>query len=685
MDSQEGDSEKNDSFQDDEDEKEMTEPEIGAQEIEIETERVDSPDEIHPDFKNSKVTIVPPLRPLTIAPKPPTTKVPISLKPAAVSGQQLFLVQGGSPGQAIKFLSPQGQSISLANFAKPLAFKPAVKTVAVSGTQGTGVSVVQPKQIMVRKISSNVQGQKIASVVDGKSTGILLTQKADGGQTVKLATNQGGSTIISSPSKTITLAQAQQMGLLTGAKIVTQPVTKQAIFMNKTQNKPVKIMPQVSKFPTKILPAPQITTSGKGTQRIILKQAGGSATLLPNQIIQVGGAQGLATGQLHPISIPGKGIQYIKFVTASTSNDTSTSSSQGTITTAKLSSAAGTTGSKLIAIATSNNTTKVAGVLTEVKNIGATANIAPKTAKVVTASAIRSSDIGSVSNPPTQLLMFPTSYIRASANSKVPIPAKPTLPKNTSSVISDSAASGASPIETNSLESNGMRPRKPCNCTKSQCLKLYCDCFANGEFCYMCNCMNCFNNLENEEHRQLAIKSCLERNPNAFRPKIGKSKDTGTDTQVRKHTKGCNCKRSGCLKNYCECYEAKIACSSNCKCFGCRNIESSIEKKGLQVQTSPTHPIHNIPPNVPKINPPRNILQIRPRRHSSSKHAFSLITDDVIEITTQCLLTMSDNAETNCQNEEALKQQIIVEFGRCLQEIINHSTNRQTTTTNSSV
>jgi len=27
------------------------------------------------------------------------------------------------------------------------------------------------------------------------------------------------------------------------------------------------------------------------------------------------------------------------------------------------------------------------------------------------------------------------------------------------------------------------------------------------------------------------------------------------DSVSRQHCKGCNCKRSGCLKNYCECYE----------------------------------------------------------------------------------------------------------------------------------
>ncbi len=120
--------------------------------------------------------------------------------------------------------------------------------------------------------------------------------------------------------------------------------------------------------------------------------------------------------------------------------------------------------------------------------------------------------------------------------------------------------------------------RKPCNCTKSQCLKLYCDCFANGEFCSSCNCISCHTNLDHEEDRQKAIRLCLERNPHAFHPKIGKGRAGDLE---RRHTKGCNCRRSGCLKNYCECYEAKILCSSLCKCCGCKNFEESFERKTL--------------------------------------------------------------------------------------------------------
>lgn len=131
--------------------------------------------------------------------------------------------------------------------------------------------------------------------------------------------------------------------------------------------------------------------------------------------------------------------------------------------------------------------------------------------------------------------------------------------------------------------------KKQCNCKNSRCLKLYCECFASGRYCDTCNCVNCFNNRENEATRQAAVETILERNPNAFRPKILGSEGSEPAAVARtavadsaRHLKGCNCKKSACLKKYCECYQAGVYCSDMCKCGDCRNFEvSSAEKSAL--------------------------------------------------------------------------------------------------------
>ena len=107
-----------------------------------------------------------------------------------------------------------------------------------------------------------------------------------------------------------------------------------------------------------------------------------------------------------------------------------------------------------------------------------------------------------------------------------------------------------------------------CNCKNSQCLKLYCDCLRNNGFCGpRCNCVGC-ENYEGSKKRKNRIKAIKQKNPLAFQPIIT-AKDEGRNHQI--HHRGCNCKRNGCLKNYCECRQFGVLCGFHCKCVGCKN------------------------------------------------------------------------------------------------------------------
>jgi hypothetical protein len=119
-----------------------------------------------------------------------------------------------------------------------------------------------------------------------------------------------------------------------------------------------------------------------------------------------------------------------------------------------------------------------------------------------------------------------------------------------------------------------------CNCKKSKCLKLYCQCFRAGKYCKReCLCVECRNLKEYENQRLKAVLRISARNPLAFKPRVDKLANLvgghteDSDFEKRVHTKGCNCKRSKCLLKYCECYQNGVACTEFCRCCNCHNTK----------------------------------------------------------------------------------------------------------------
>ena len=105
-----------------------------------------------------------------------------------------------------------------------------------------------------------------------------------------------------------------------------------------------------------------------------------------------------------------------------------------------------------------------------------------------------------------------------------------------------------------------------CTCSKTKCLKKYCECLSNNQFCNLkCNCLDCRNSP--------IYKNNLD--------------------EIEGVT--CTCLKSNCNKKYCECYKIGEKCKFNCRCINCLNINKNklimesisvlIEKKEIKINT----------------------------------------------------------------------------------------------------
>jgi len=99
-----------------------------------------------------------------------------------------------------------------------------------------------------------------------------------------------------------------------------------------------------------------------------------------------------------------------------------------------------------------------------------------------------------------------------------------------------------------------------CNCQKTQCNKYYCQCFREKRYCFNCNCQGCQN--------QKPENSSSNKHP------------TEEEKKPKKEIiVSCTCTKSGCNKNYCECYKNKVKCNSLCRCRNCENCENGKKSK----------------------------------------------------------------------------------------------------------
>uniref|UniRef100_A0A674AXJ5 Lin-54 DREAM MuvB core complex component n=1 Tax=Salmo trutta TaxID=8032 RepID=A0A674AXJ5_SALTR len=603
-------------------------------------------------------------------------------------GQQFMVTTIGKSGQPIVLQLPHtgSKSASVQGLGEAKANPQHFKVVTVSSA--SQVSTLQAQQLKTVQIAKKTQVSSAGPIkfvftkaVNNK--GLTAQTSVSNVITGRVLSTSSPVT----PPRTITLSET--LGSSSSSKIAISPLK------SPSKLTVVSVASQVPNSPQKSVSLP-LNMAHLGHQ-ILLQQSTAtspakvvsihSTTMKPVQTVTVGGVGAPQFKTIFPLStpsnvqqiqVPGSRFHYVRLVTATTGSSTGHASSP-------------ITNSSMTAKPMVVNTTQVR-MSVPIVPAQTMKQVVPKpltsSGQVLTTQTQQRLIMPATSLPQIQpnLTNLPPGTMLAPGSGNMGyavLPAQYITQLQQSAYVTLASSSGFSTptgIQTqarlplNGLSTSGaaFRPRKPCNCTKSQCLKLYCDCFANGEFCQNCNCTNCFNNLEHETDRAKAIKACLDRNPEAFKPKIGKGKEGESD---RRHSKGCNCKRSGCLKNYCECYEAKIMCSSTCKCVGCKNFEESPERKTL-MHLADAAEVRVQQQTAAKTKLSSQISDLLTRTtpaitSGGGRMPYTFVTKEVAEVTCECLLEQAEQAELNQQPQATAERMILEEFGRCLMRIIS--------------
>ena len=126
-----------------------------------------------------------------------------------------------------------------------------------------------------------------------------------------------------------------------------------------------------------------------------------------------------------------------------------------------------------------------------------------------------------------------------------------------------------------------------CTCKKTKCIKKYCECFSSGVFCFNCKCDNCENVgffVDDNNNNNVINNHIITDNNNINDNEINENKNNKQNNESNYDNKEtnskkliiCTCSKSGCNKNYCECFKAKVKCNNKCRCIKCLNKPDDI-------------------------------------------------------------------------------------------------------------
>uniref|UniRef100_H0WKW5 Protein lin-54 homolog n=1 Tax=Otolemur garnettii TaxID=30611 RepID=H0WKW5_OTOGA len=606
-----------------------------------------------------------------------------TLKP---DGQKLILTTLGKSGSPIVLALPhsqlpQAQKVTTQAQSGDAKLPPQqIKVVTIGGRPEVkpviGVSALTPGSQLINTTTqpSVLQTQQLKTVQIAKkprtpTSGPVITKlifakpinsKAVTGQTTQVSPPVIAGRVLSqstpgTPSKTITISESGVIGSTLNS--TTQTPNKIAISPLKSPNKAVKSTVQT------------ITVGGVSTSQF--------KTIIP-----------LATApNVQQIQVPGSKFHYVRLVTATTASSSTQPVSQNPSTNTQPLQQA-----KPVVV----NTTPVR-MSVPIVSAQAVKQVVPKpinpTSQIVTTSQPQQRLIMPATPLPQiqpNLTNLPPGTVLAPAPGTgnvgyAVLPAQYVTQLQQSSYVSiasNSNFTGTSGIQTQArLPFNGIipsesasRPRKPCNCTKSLCLKfvkIFVDGFKPGPG-KLNNNDNCNNN---NNKNSWAFRHCYLASRAGFEPATLGGTCGSVSRALASYTKGGRFKPLALAKLYIHIYKAKIMCSSICKCIGCKNFEESPERKTLMhLADAAEVRVQQQTAAKTKLSSQISDLLTRPTPALNSgggKLPFTFVTKEVAEATCNCLLAQAEQADKKGKSKAAAERMILEEFGRCLMSVIN--------------